>query len=98
MELALELSDYYALRKDYEKVEQQHRIIYKNNPEDLRGGLGLVRLLVAIPASVIGGLIWRELGPMYVFVIPLAVDLLLRIPLLTTIPETLGTEHPCETR
>ncbi len=46
VELALELSDYYALRKDYEKVEQQHRIIYKNNPEDLRGGLGLVHVLL----------------------------------------------------
>jgi len=31
---------------------------------------------------------------MYVFLIPLAVDLLLRIPLLTTIPETLKTD-PC---
>ena len=35
---------------------------------------------------------------MYVFVIPLAIDLLLRIPLLTTIPETLGAEQPCETQ
>jgi hypothetical protein len=62
------------------------------------GVLGLFRGLVIIPAPVIGGLIWRELGPMYVFVVPLAIDLLLRIPLLTTVPETLGTEHPCETR
>jgi MFS family permease len=57
------------------------------------GVLGLARGLVAIPAPVIGGLIWRELGPMYVFVIPLALDLALRIPLLITIPETLGTGH-----
>ena len=62
------------------------------------GVLGLFRGLVTIPAPVIGGLIWRELGPMYVFVIPLAIDLLLRIPLLTTVPETLGTEQPCETQ
>ena len=55
------------------------------------GLIGLFRGLVTIPAPVIGGLIWRHLGPMYVFVVPLAVDLLLRIPLLTTIPETLGT-------
>ena len=57
------------------------------------GLLGLFRGLVSIPAPVIGGLIWRELGPAYVFLIPLAADLLLRIPLLTTIPETLGAEH-----
>jgi MFS family permease len=56
------------------------------------GVLGLFRGLVTIPAPLIGGLIWRELGPMYVFLVPLAVDLLLRIPLLTTIPETLRTD------
>jgi MFS family permease len=50
---------------------------------------GLFRGLVTIPAPVLGGLIWRELGPMYVFLVPLAVDLFLRIPLLTTVPETL---------
>jgi hypothetical protein len=56
------------------------------------GLIGFFRGLVTIPAPVIGGLIWRELGPMYVFIIPLAVDLLLRIPLLTSIPETLRTD------
>jgi len=56
------------------------------------GLIGLSEGLVTIPAPVIGGLIWRELGPMYVFLIPLAVDLFFRIPLLTTIPETLRTE------
>jgi len=53
------------------------------------GLLGLVRGLVTIPAPVISGLIWKELGPAYVFLIPILIDLLLRIPLLTTIPETL---------
>lgn len=50
---------------------------------------GLSQGLVTIPAPIVGGLIWRELGPMYVFLVPLAVDLFLRIPLLTTVPETL---------
>jgi Na+/melibiose symporter-like transporter len=50
---------------------------------------GLFRGLVAVPAPILGGLIWRELGPTYVFLVPLAVDLLVRIPLLTTVPETL---------
>jgi MFS family permease len=53
------------------------------------GVLGLFQGLITIPAPILGGLIWRELGPAYVFLIPLAVDLTLRIPLLTTIPETL---------
>jgi Na+/melibiose symporter-like transporter len=62
------------------------------------GVLGLFRGLVTIPAPVIGGLIWRELGPIYVFLVPLAIDLVFRIPLLITVSETLGTQHPCQTR
>jgi MFS family permease len=57
------------------------------------GLLSLFTGLVTIPAPIIGGLIWRELSPMYVFVIPIVFDLLFRIPLLATVPETLGTDH-----
>jgi len=53
------------------------------------GVLGLFTGLLTIPAPILGGLIWRELGPMYVFLIPVVFDLLLRIPLLATVPETL---------
>jgi len=53
------------------------------------GLLGLFTGLLMIPAPIIGGFIWREIGPMYVFLIPLGFDLLLRIPLLTTVPDTL---------
>ena len=53
------------------------------------GLLGLFAGLVIIPAPIIGGLIWRELGPIYVFLIPIVFDIVLRIPLLTTVPETL---------
>ena len=49
--------------------------------------------LVTIPAPLIGGLIWRHVGPAYVFIIPLALDLALRLPLLMTIPETLWKEQ-----
>ncbi len=58
------------------------------------GLLGLFGGLVSVPAPLIGGLIWRGLGPAYVFLIPVALDLFVKIPLLTTIPETLHTEHP----
>jgi MFS family permease len=56
------------------------------------GVLGLFRGLVAIPAPVIGGLVWEKLGPLYVFLIPLVIDLVFRVPLLATIPETLKTK------
>ena len=63
------------------------------------GMVGLFRGLITVPASLLGGLVWQELGPAYVFLIPLGMDLLLRIPLLTTIPETLASPvHPGDTR
>jgi MFS family permease len=57
------------------------------------GLLGLFRGLITVPAPVLGGLVWNKLDPAYVFLIPIAMDLLFKIPLLTTIPETLGTGH-----
>ena len=60
------------------------------------GLLGLFTGLVTIPAPIIGGLIWGELGPMYVFIIPIVFDLFFRVPLLATVPETLGTEYPIQ--
>lgn len=54
------------------------------------GLLGLCGGLVTVPAPLLGGLIWDEWGAMYVFLIPIAMDLLLRIPLLASVPETLG--------
>jgi MFS family permease len=60
------------------------------------GLLSLFTGLVTIPAPIIGGLIWRELGPMYVFIIPIIFDLFLRVPLLATVPETLRRENSIE--
>lgn len=53
------------------------------------GIVSLVRGLASIPAPLIGGLIWDHLGPHYVFVATIAVDLLVRLPLLASIRETL---------
>jgi len=53
------------------------------------GLLGIFARVVTVPAPLIGGAIWRHLGPAYVFIIPLALDMALRLPLLATIPETL---------
>jgi MFS family permease len=54
-----------------------------------RGILGLVGGLASVLAPITGGLVWENLGPSYVFLIPVAVDLLVRAPLLALIPETL---------
>ena len=61
------------------------------------GLVGLFRGLVTIPAPILGGLIWDHLNPVYVFLIPIGVDFLLKLPLLTTIPETLGGDKKPET-
>lgn len=58
------------------------------------GLLGLFRGLVTIPAPLIGGLIWKTLGGTYVFLLPLAIDLLIRVPLFASIPETLDDQQP----
>lgn len=54
-----------------------------------RGMIGLFTGLAAIPAPIIGGLIWEHLGPEWVFIIPTLIDLFIRLPLLSTVPETL---------
>ncbi len=54
-----------------------------------RGILSLFGGLASITASIIGGFIWETYGPAYIFLIPIAIDLFARIPLITSIPETL---------
>ena len=53
------------------------------------GLIGLFQGLVTIPAPILAGLLWDHFNPMYVFLIPIGVDYLLKLPLLATIPETL---------
>jgi MFS family permease len=53
------------------------------------GILGLSRGLMGVPAPLLGGLIWRTLGPEWVFLVAIGVDLCFRLPLLLGMPETL---------
>jgi len=53
------------------------------------GVLGMLGGLVVVPAPLIGGLIYRHWNPIWVFLLPLLVDLIIRLPLLATVPETL---------
>jgi len=53
------------------------------------GVVGLFRGLLSIPAPTVGGLIWKHLGPQYVFLIAIGIDVCVRLPLLARIRETL---------
>jgi MFS family permease len=57
-----------------------------------RGLIGLFTGLACIPAPVVGGLIWERLGPEWVFIAITVIDLLVRTPLLYSVPETLGNQ------
>jgi len=57
-----------------------------------RGLIGLFTGLACIPAPVVGGLIWERLGPEWVFIAVTVIDLLVRTPLLYSVPETLGNQ------
>ena len=46
VELALEVADFYGTLEQYDKVEQQYRTIFTKRPDDSRGGLGLVHVLL----------------------------------------------------
>jgi MFS family permease len=54
------------------------------------GIVSLIRALISIPMPLIGGLIWDHIGPEYVFVAAIFVDMFLRLPLLASVRETLG--------
>jgi len=53
------------------------------------GVVGLVRGVLSIPAPILGGLIWEHIGPQYVFLAAIGIDICLRLPLLALVRETL---------
>jgi hypothetical protein len=67
-------------------------------PREYRGRwTGFVSLLqnsIRVPALLLGGYIYEYIDPTLVFTIPLIVDILIRMPILTTIPDTLKTQQP----
>ena len=66
-----------------------------------QGLLGLCRGLLSAPMPILGGLIWTAIGPSYVFLALIVLDLFVKIPVLISMPETLwarfneGEEPPC---
>lgn len=53
----------------------------------------LFRMLLAAAAATLAGLIWDHLGPAYVFLTVIGLELFIRMPLLITMPETLHLTH-----
>ena len=61
------------------------------------GIVSLVRGLMSIPAPLLGGLVWDRIGPQYVFLAAILIDLAVRLPLLASIRETLHLNlEPCD--
>jgi hypothetical protein len=50
----------------------------------------IVRLLMSAAMALVAGLIWDGIGPAFVFLAYVAIDLLVRVPLLATMSDTLG--------
>jgi MFS family permease len=62
-------------------------------PEQMGRWLGVsrfCRLLLAAGGAYLAGTIWDNVGPQYVFLTVMGLDLFIRIPLLIGMPETLG--------
>jgi len=57
------------------------------------GVVGLFRGLLSIPAPTVGGLIWEHIGPQYVFLAAIAIDVCIRLPLLALTRETLHLQQ-----
>jgi MFS family permease len=47
------------------------------------------RMVLSAALALTAGIIWDKIGPQYIFLIFVAIDLLIRMPLLISIPETL---------
>jgi len=53
------------------------------------GTLRFFRMFLAAATAYLAGVIWDNIGPQYVFLSVIAIDLLVRVPLLIGMPETL---------
>jgi MFS family permease len=57
------------------------------------GVVGLFRGLLSVPAPTLGGLIWEHVGPQYVFLAAIGIDVCLRLPLLALTREKLHLQE-----
>ena len=68
-------------------------------PEQMGRWMGIVRffrLLLAAVGVYLSGVIWDKIGPQYVFLVIIGLDIFIRIPLLIGMPETLDLNMRAE--
>ncbi|MCX5839518.1 MAG: MFS transporter [Deltaproteobacteria bacterium] len=61
-------------------------------PEQMGRWVGINRLFKMVLSAILAlsaGVIWDRIGPQYIFILFVGIDLLIRLPLLISIPETL---------
>jgi len=71
------------------------------SPEQMGRWLGIIRffrMLLGAGSAFIAGAIWDNIGPQYVFLAFIGIDLFIRIPFLIGMPETLGLRMRIEPR
>jgi MFS family permease len=65
-------------------------------PQEKRGrwyGIEGTMRVAAIPATLLGGLLWQQGFPIAVLLLPIILELLVLIPIFITIPDTLGRSN-----
>ena len=72
-----------AIEMEVVPAEQMGRWIGMNH---------FVKSVFGAAMALLGGVIWDRLGPQYVFYLYIGIDVLLRIPLLISMPETLANK------
>jgi MFS family permease len=70
-----------AIERELVPAEQMGRWIGINR---------LVKALCGAIMALMAGIIWDKMGPQYIFIIYVGLDLIIRIPLLISLPETLN--------
>ena len=56
------------------------------------GVTNMINAIARIPAPIVGGILFRDVNPDLIFLIPLALELFLRLPLIFKVPETLTND------
>ena len=64
-------------------------------PEQMGRWIGVNRFFKMVASGILAvtaGVIWDKIGPQYLFILFVGIDLLIRMPLLVSMPETLHTQ------
>jgi len=57
------------------------------------GFISLLQNLIRVPAMLLGGYLYESVNPALVFIVPIFVDALIRLPILRTIPDTVKIQN-----